>query len=210
MKSKKDDIFREPREEADLEETIKKSRFIGRVRVAHSETEAREKLRELSEQYRNATHNCWAYRVGFPQMREYYSDDGEPSGSAGKPILGAILREDLTNALVVVTRYYGGIKLGVRGLIDAYGGSASGALRKAGVAVKQMARPLSLEVQYHAHQKLLYYLKDLQVPEQLLEQEFGATVRMSFPVPLSLEEEAEVLLKGLQGQGVLLFWQWDA
>jgi uncharacterized YigZ family protein len=210
VKSKKDDIFREPREEADLEETIKKSRFIGRVRVAHSETEAREKLRELSEQYRNATHNCWAYRVGFPQMREYYSDDGEPSGSAGKPILGAILREDLTNALVVVTRYYGGIKLGVRGLIDAYGGSASGALRKAGVAVKQMARPLSLEVQYHAHQKLLYYLKDLQVPEQLLEQEFGATVRMSFPVPLSLEEEAEVLLKGLQGQGVLLFWQWDA
>ncbi len=210
MKSKPEDVFREPKEEVDVEETVKKSRFIGRVRLARSEEEAREKVRELSELYRNATHNCWAYRVGFPRMREYYSDDGEPSGTAGKPILGAILREELTNTLIVVTRYYGGIKLGVRGLIEAYGGSASGALRVAGVGVKQMARPLALEVRYDAHQKLLYHLKDLQVPEHLVEQEFGATVKMLFPVPLSLEEEAEILLEGLRGQGAVLSWQWKA
>jgi uncharacterized YigZ family protein len=209
VENKKEDIFREPREEVDLEENIKKSRFIGRVRLARSEEEAREKLRKLSEQYRNATHNCWAYRVGFPQMREYYSDDGEPSGSAGKPILGAILREDLTNTLVVVTRYYGGIKLGVRGLIEAYGGSASAALKKAGAGLKQMARPLSLEVRYDAHQRLLHYLKDLQVPEHMIEQQFGATIIMHLPVPLSLEEEAEILLQGLQGQGTLLSWKWE-
>jgi len=208
--NKGSDIFREPRKEQDLEEVVRKSRFVGRVRIARSEEEARGVVRALSEEYKNATHNCWAYRVGFPQIREYFSDDGEPSGSAGKPILGAILRQELTNTVVVVTRYYGGIKLGVRGLIEAYGGSASRSLEAAGTAVKQMARPVFLEVRYDTHQRILYLLKDLQVPESLMEQEFGATVQMRFPVPLSLEEEAQVLFEGLQAQGAVLSWAWEA
>ncbi len=210
MENKGSDIFREPKEERDAEETIKKSRFIGRVRIARSEEEARSVVKSLSEQYKNATHNCWAYRVGFPRMKEYFSDDGEPAGTGGKPILGAILREELTNTVVVVTRYYGGIKLGVRGLIEAYGGSASAALREAGAAVKQMARPAFLDVRYDFHQRLLYQLKDLQVPEHLVNQEFGATVQMHFPVPLSLEETAASLFEGWQAQGGVLSWKWEA
>ncbi|MGB4096154.1 MAG: YigZ family protein, partial [Acetomicrobium sp.] len=117
----KGSVYLEPGENAKVELTIRRSRFIGHLRVAGSVEEAKKIIREISKEHSNATHNCWAYKVGVDFPQKHYSDGGEPSGTAGKPILGEIERANLTNAVIVVTRYFGGIKLGVRGLIEAYG-----------------------------------------------------------------------------------------
>jgi len=111
---------------ASYEEEIKKSRFFARAAPVATVEEAMDFLGEISEA--KATHNCWAYRVG----EEYrFSDDGEPAGTAGRPIHGAIERLSLDGVMVVVTRYFGGIKLGAGGLARAYGGVAASCLRAA-------------------------------------------------------------------------------
>ena len=112
--------------EAVYEEEIKKSRFIVKaVRVADPE-EALAYLDRIRET--RATHNCWAYRIGHNYR---FSDDGEPGGTAGKPILNAIEKQDIDSVMVVVIRYFGGVKLGAGGLVRAYGGSAAKCLQRA-------------------------------------------------------------------------------
>ena len=108
------------------EEIIKKSRFIARAARADSPDEAASFLTDVRET--DATHNCWAYKIGG-QYR--FSDDGEPGGTAGRPILAAIEGQGLDHVVVVVTRYFGGIKLGAGGLVRAYGGAAAECLRLA-------------------------------------------------------------------------------
>lgn len=100
---------------------IQRSRFIATVYPVQDAAEIKNLLLEHHHLYADATHNCYAYVLGAKQETTYYADAGEPSGTAGKPILNELLRNDLTNILAVVTRYYGGIKLGVKGLIEAYG-----------------------------------------------------------------------------------------
>ncbi|RDI91784.1 YvyE [Thermosipho africanus Ob7] len=100
---------------------IERSIFIATLSHIESQEEAKEFIREISKKYNDATHNCPAYRViENNQIIEFSSDNGEPSGTAGRPILGVLKKYDLLNVAVVVTRYFGGVKLGVRGLIDAY------------------------------------------------------------------------------------------
>ena len=112
---------------------IERSRFIGHCISATSEEEARKFIAQIRSQYADATHNCYAYRIGSPlNPAMYYHDHGEPSGTAGKPILNAILQAELHQTAVVVTRYFGGKKLGVRGLIDAYHQTAAELLELAG------------------------------------------------------------------------------
>lgn len=110
----------------ELEEEIKKSRFIARVSRARSPEEAFAFLESIREQ--KATHNCWAYRIGELYR---FSDDGEPGGTAGRPMLAAIEHQGLDEVMAVVTRYYGGIKLGAGGLARAYGNSVAECLRTA-------------------------------------------------------------------------------
>jgi len=123
-----DDFFTEPAGSANCEINIKRSRFIANVIPCRNEATAKERLRELCVIHRQANHNCWAYVLGTEPPAEHFSDAGEPSGTAGRPILGEISRSGLINLLVVVTRYFGGIKLGTRGLIEAYSMSAANAL----------------------------------------------------------------------------------
>ena len=111
---------------AEHEDEVKKSRFIARAASVDSAEAALVFVESVSEPA--ATHNCWAYRIG-QQYR--FSDDGEPGGTAGKPILGAIDRAELDGVVVVVTRYFGGTKLGAGGLARAYGGAAGSCLRYA-------------------------------------------------------------------------------
>lgn len=112
---------------------IERSRFIGHCATAASESEARDFISDIRQQYADATHNCYAYRVGSgSEPLTYYHDHGEPTGTAGKPILNAILQAGLHQTVVVVTRYFGGKKLGVRGLIDAYHQAAADVLSFAG------------------------------------------------------------------------------
>ena len=122
------DFYFEPDGEASYESNIKRSRFIANVVPCRDETTAKERLKELCAIHRQANHNCWAYVLGTARLTEHASDAGEPSGTAGRPILGEIKRSGLINALVVVTRYFGGIKLGTRGLIEAYSATAAQAL----------------------------------------------------------------------------------
>lgn len=105
---------------------VKKSRFLALATPVDSPERALAWLREVAD--RDATHNCWAYRIG-PSYRS--SDDGEPGGTAGRPILAAIEGQDLDQVMVVVTRWYGGINLGAGGLVRAYGGAAAECLRNA-------------------------------------------------------------------------------
>jgi uncharacterized YigZ family protein len=109
-----------------LEQDIKRSRFLCRARSVDSPEQALAFLREVSEP--SATHNCWAYRIGALYRS---SDDGEPSGTAGRPILAALDGQGLDHVVAVVTRWYGGIKLGAGGLVRAYGGCAAECLRTA-------------------------------------------------------------------------------
>ena len=122
--------------------------FIANVSVCHDEEEARAFLMQIVSQHRDATHNCRAYVLS--SGTEYSSDDGEPSGTAGRPILNAIKHSELVNVIVVVTRYFGGVKLGVRGLIDAYGGAAAKALELAGRVERVMTRVFTVSLGYAA------------------------------------------------------------
>jgi len=122
------DIYIEPSGGSSYESNIKRSRFIANVVLCRNENTVKEQLKELCVIHRQAGHNCWAYVLGTEPRIEHSSDAGEPSGTAGRPILGEIMRSGLVNLLVVVTRYFGGIKLGTRGLIKAYSGTAAQAL----------------------------------------------------------------------------------
>lgn len=140
--------FREPAAPSTYEEKIKRSLFIADVSPCHDENEAREFLALTVSKYRDATHNCRAYVLS--NGTEYSSDDGEPSGTAGRPILNAIKRSGLVNVIVVVTRYFGGVKLGVRGLIDAYSETAAKALELCGSVECVLTSAVKITLDYNA------------------------------------------------------------
>ena len=138
----------------------KRSTFLGHVWPVESEEEARARIEETKKKYHDARHNCWCYRLREGGV-ERYSDDGEPQGTAGQPMLNVFQREEVTNVCCVVTRYFGGILLGAGGLVRAYTQSAKDALDAAGISVVrrwvELAVPCSyaqfermkLEVEHH-------------------------------------------------------------
>ncbi len=128
---------------ADAELKVKGSRFIARARYADSREQAEKTVHEIASEHHDATHNCFAYRLGCnDQAIVRFNDDGEPSGTAGKPILQAITGYDLTNIVVVVTRYFGGTKLGPGGLCRAYGDSTQRVLGKITVLTRYLSQRL--------------------------------------------------------------------
>ena len=141
------EVYYEPERPVTYEEKIKRSVFIANLEICHDELEAKNFLTKITSQYRDATHNCRAYIISDG---EYFSDDGEPSGTAGRPILNAIKKSELINVMVIVTRYFGGIKLGVRGLIDAYGGVAEKALNMAGKIQKIITEKIKISLEYNS------------------------------------------------------------
>lgn len=126
------DEYRVPFEAAESEFTEKRSRFISHVWRVESEDEARARIAEMKKQYYDARHNCWCYILQGGAVR--YSDDGEPQGTAGQPMLNVFQREGVSNVCCVVTRYFGGILLGAGGLTRAYARGAKDALDAAGTA----------------------------------------------------------------------------
>lgn len=120
------------RDGPEIETRVKGSRFLAQAFFAADETAVSRRLHAIGKRYHDATHHCWACRQGVPgEVRERFDDDGEPAGTAGQPILGALLRADVYDALLVVTRYFGGTKLGTGGLARAYGAAAREAMREA-------------------------------------------------------------------------------
>lgn len=128
--------------------TINKSNFIGHIARTESEDDAKAFIAAIKEKYKDATHNCSAYIIGEHALIQRADDDGEPSGTAGIPMLEVLKREGLYNTTVVVTRYFGGIKLGAGGLIRAYARTTSQAVKEAGKVYLVMMHPVTLTVDY--------------------------------------------------------------
>ena len=132
------------------EETIiiKKSRFIGYAQPAETEEDAVKFIEAIRKKHWDANHNCYAYQIGFNDEIQKSNDAGEPAGTAGRPILEVIKKEELKNVVVVVTRYFGGTLLGAGGLIRAYGQTAGAALRAAGVVTRSLFQAVRVEIDY--------------------------------------------------------------
>ncbi|MBT2600141.1 MULTISPECIES: YigZ family protein [unclassified Oceanobacillus] len=128
--------------------TIQKSRFIGYVKRVETEEEAQEFIQEIKKKHYNATHNCSAYMIGENDHIQKANDDGEPSGTAGVPILEVLKKKGLKDTAVVITRYFGGIKLGAGGLIRAYGSTTSQAIKTTGIVKRQLMQGISVKVEY--------------------------------------------------------------
>ena len=130
------DSFKTIVAKARAELRVQGSRFIASAHNAPTKGESQKFIRSIRKEFFDATHNCYAYRMGVKGDQFRFNDDGEPGGSAGRPILAAIDREGLTDVVIVVTRFFGGTKLGVGGLVRAYGAAAEAVLHKAEQTVK--------------------------------------------------------------------------
>lgn len=138
--------YKTPLKASKTEFVVNRSRFIGRCFPVTSEEEAITRLEEIRKLHYDATHNCYAYSLLGGIRR--FSDDGEPGGTAGMPIMDTLIRTETENALIVVTRYFGGILLGSGGLVRAYSRSASDALNEAGVGVMTPCSVIEFSVDY--------------------------------------------------------------
>ncbi|MDD5793674.1 YigZ family protein [Clostridium sp. HCP1S3_B4] len=134
----------------------KKSEFIGYAKRVESEEEAKEFITQIKDKHKQARHNCYAYVIGENMGIQRYSDDGEPQGTAGIPILEVMKKSDITDCAIVVTRYFGGILLGTGGLTRAYKKGASMAVKKAGIVEKVTGVVLNIKIDYDLLGKIQY------------------------------------------------------
>ena len=145
-------------QDASSEIEEKKSKFIAHIFYVEDVREIEEKMKEIKKKYFDARHNCYAYRVlENDTIKEKQSDDGEPSGTAGAPMLTILKKNELLNTLVIVTRYFGGTLLGTGGLIRAYSDSTLKAIENAGVAMQEMGEELQVTILYKDLEKFKYY-----------------------------------------------------
>jgi len=163
------------------------SRFIALAYPVETEEEVREIVAALKKEYHDARHHCYAYRLGYKGDRFRANDDGEPSGSAGRPILGQIDSLGLSDVLVVVVRYFGGIKLGIPGLIRAYKTSTADALGQAEIVEKVAGKRFRLTFDYLSMNGVMKVLKDLGLTPA--GQDFGLQCSLEVRVRLALEED---------------------
>jgi uncharacterized YigZ family protein len=154
----------------------KGSRFIARAFPVESVEEVKEILASLRKEYHDARHHCYAYRIGPGDSAYRVNDDGEPANSAGKPILGQIQSHGLTNILIVVIRYFGGILLGVGGLINAYRSAARESLDQAAIIEKTFNCRISIGFQYPAMNDVMRVIRDFKA--EIISQEFGISCKM--------------------------------
>ena len=152
--------FRTIKEDGQVQEEIKKSRFICHAKRIYSEEEARDFITAIKKEHYKATHNCSAFIIGERSEIKRTSDDGEPSGTAGIPMLGVLENHNLTNICVVVTRYFGGIKLGAGGLIRAYAGSVALAVKEIGIIEIKEQAGIQIQMTYAQYQEYGNFLKE--------------------------------------------------
>ena len=160
----------------------KKSRFIATVRPVESEEEALAFLEEMKKKYWDARHNCYVYSVGMNREFTRCSDDGEPSGTAGRPMLDVVLGEDIYNVAVVVTRYFGGVLLGTGGLVRAYSKAVQEGLTASKVILKQKGIALKITTDYTGIGKIQYIAGERNIP--ILDSEYTDKVVMKLLVPV--------------------------
>lgn len=160
----------------------KKSRFIATVRLVESEEQAVAFIEEMRKKYWNATHNCFAYVIGENRETVRCSDDGEPSGTAGKPMLDVLLGEGMYNTAVVVTRYFGGTLLGTGGLVRAYSKAVQEGLAQSKIIEKQYGAIVSVGTDYNGIGKIQYFIGERKIP--ILDSEYTDKVKMKVILPV--------------------------
>lgn len=156
------------------------SKFIAKAFPVTNDKQVKEQLEYLRKEYHDARHHCYAYQLGFDKSVHRINDDGEPSGTAGRPIFGQISSFDLTNVLIVVIRYFGGIKLGVSGLINAYKTASKEAILNTTIITKTISYVYQIDYQYTEMNEVMKILKDYKLkPSQQI---FDLECRLEFQV----------------------------
>ena len=180
----------------------KKSRFIATIRPADSEEEALSFIAEMRKKYWDATHNCTAFVIGENHEQMRCNDDGEPSQTAGRPMLDVLLGEDVHNCCAVVTRYFGGTLLGTGGLVRAYSAAVKEGLRNCQILEKQLARKLTVETDYTGLGKIQYILGEEKI--STLDSQYADKVSLTLLVPVDqLDPLMEKLTEGTNGRCVM-------
>lgn len=180
---------------------IQRSEFIAFLFPVEDAQAVQSILHQHQQDYSDATHNCYAYILGEDSQTQYYSDAGEPGGTAGKPILNSLLRNELTGVLAIVTRYYGGIKLGVKGLIDAYTASTSMATESAKLLPYQNYQHYRIDVEYSWLDIIRHQALSLQGEEE--KAEYGERAMIKIKIPVSTAAAFSEFLDGYKGLGRL-------
>lgn len=181
----------------ELEE--KKSRFIATTLPVSSQEEALEFIEKMKKKYWDARHNCFAYVLGNRHEIQRFSDDGEPGGTAGKPMLDVLLGEDIHNIAVVVTRYFGGTLLGTGGLVRAYSGAVKEGLAASVILEKQQGQNFLLTADYSDLGKVQYLLLNQNIP--ILSEDYGAEVSFQVLIPVNqVENVTGLLVDGTNGR----------
>lgn len=194
--------FRTIKEDGQVQEEIKKSRFICHAKRVYSEEEARDFITAIKKEHYKATHNCSAFIVGERSEIKRTSDDGEPSGTAGVPMLGVLENHNLTNVCVVVTRYFGGIKLGAGGLIRAYAGSVALAVKEIGIVEIKEQAGIQIQMSYAQYQEYGNFLKKHNLME--LETNFTDQVDTIIFVDKEVKEDTKsALIEFFNGKVIL-------
>jgi uncharacterized YigZ family protein len=168
------DTYNEITQNAEASLRERGSKFLAYSYIVYNESEVKKHLNELKSKYPDATHHCYAYVIGQGSEAQRANDDGEPSNSAGRPILRAILSKQLTNVLVVVVRYFGGTLLGIPGLIESYGGSAALVLNESGKVEKMMEEQFLMTTDFQHEQEIHRILNQFQV--RILNREYNENV----------------------------------
>ena len=168
------DIYSEITQNAEASLRERGSKFLAYSYIVYNELEVKKHLNELKSKYPDATHHCYAYVIGQGGEAQRANDDGEPSNSAGRPILRAILSKQLTNVLVVVVRYFGGTLLGIPGLIESYGAAAAMVLNESGKVEKMMEEQFLMTTDFQHEQEIHRILNQFQV--RILNREYTEEV----------------------------------
>jgi len=183
-----DDIYLTIAHPAKVETKVKGSRFIAETKMVESGGEVLEFLKGIRKRERAATHHCYAYRIGRGQKVLFkYSDDGEPGGTAGKPIHDCITGRNLTNVMAVVTRYFGGIKLGTGGLVRSYSAAAVRALEESGTKTVYITDQLKMRIEFKYYDQIMKVLEKHKAEQ--ISSEFSEIVKLTVSVRKSKTNE---------------------
>lgn len=177
----------------------KKSRFVATVQPVHTEEEAISFIESVKKQYWDARHNCFAYVIGERSQIQRCSDDGEPSGTAGKPMLDVLLGEEVHDTVVVVTRYFGGTLLGTGGLVRAYQGATKAGLNASTIIEKCYGRKWNIATDYTGLGKIQHILGQREIP--ILDTSYTDKVEITVLIPVEAEESVRSeVIEGTNGQ----------
>ncbi len=196
-------VFKTIKQNTSSEIIVKKSKFIAHCFSVQTEQEAEEKIKQIRKQYYDAKHHCYAYCILTPNgILSKMSEDGEPSGTAGTPMLTILQKQELVNVLVIVTRYFGGILLGTGGLVKAYSEATLQAIQKTEIVFEQEGYELEIEVDYAEWEKLQYYCRKNKISIEKID--YGETINCKLEVT---KEEKEKMLV-LKQEGNLKIRKW--